>query len=68
VSFTGVLEQLVLEGVINAYSDVKARLLTDPTTVEVRFQYTPAYPINNINVVFTINTQTGDGDFQLVAT
>jgi hypothetical protein len=64
----GVLEQLLLEAVINGYSDVKGRLLVDPTTVEVRFQYTPAYPINNIVVVFTINTQTGDTDFQLTAT
>lgn len=57
----GVLEGLMTEEAISTYGDVKARLLTgDPTTVEVRFQYTPAYPINNIQVVFTINTTTGD--------
>jgi hypothetical protein len=56
-----VLEGLVVEEAIAAYSDVKGRLLSgDPTTVEVRFSYTPAYPINNINVVFQINTTTGD--------
>lgn len=58
---SGVLEQLVVEQVISAYQNVKARLLnSDLTTVEVKFEYTPAYPINNIQVVFTINTQTGD--------
>lgn len=56
-----VLESMIVEEAIAAYTDVKGRLLSgDPTTVEVRFSYTPAYPINNINVVFTINTQTGD--------
>lgn len=58
---SSVLDGLVVEQAINSYSDVKGRLLSgDPTTVEVRFQYMPAYPINNINVVFTINTTTGD--------
>lgn len=57
----GVLEQIALEGAISNYRNVKARLLaSDLTTVEVRFEYTPAYPINNIIVNFTINTQTGD--------
>ena len=58
---TGVLEQLVLEGAIQAYQAVTARLLVnDPTTVEVRYSYTPSYPINNIQVIYTINTTTGD--------
>jgi hypothetical protein len=57
----GVLEQLVVEQIIDSYRNVKARLLpSDLTTVEVKFEYTPAYPINNIQIVFTINTQTGD--------
>jgi hypothetical protein len=60
-----VLEQLLTEGVINGYSDVKARTLSDPTTVEVRYMYTPAYPINNISVIFTIDTTTGTSDFTL---
>jgi len=56
-----VLETMIVEEAIAAYQDVTGRLLSgDPTTVEVRFSYTPAYPINNINVVFQINTQTGD--------
>lgn len=58
---SGVLEQLKVEQVISDYQNVKARLLaSDLTTVEVKFEYTPAYPINNISVVFTINTTTGD--------
>jgi hypothetical protein len=57
----GVLDTMILEGAINSYSDVVARTLTgDPTTVEVRFQYLPAFPINNIIVRFTVNTQSGD--------
>jgi hypothetical protein len=57
----GVLEQILAEGSISGYANVKARALsTDPTTIEVRFEYTPAYPINNIIINFTINTQTGE--------
>jgi hypothetical protein len=56
-----ILETLRIEQVISAYQDVKGRLLTgDPTTVEVRFSYTPSYPLNNISVVFTIDTLSGD--------
>lgn len=57
---TGVLEQLLTEGVISGYANVNARTLDDPTTIQVAFEYTPTYPINNIQVVFTINTTTGD--------
>jgi hypothetical protein len=60
-SVAGVLDTLLLEGAINSYSDVKARALVgDPTTIEVRFQYSPAFPINNVVVRFTIDTGTGD--------
>jgi len=58
---SGVLGQLVSEGTISTFRNVKSRVLaSDLTTVEVKYEYTPAYPINNINVIFTINTQTGD--------
>lgn len=57
----GVLEQILAEGSITGYNNVKARsLASDPTTIEVRFEYTPTYPINNIIINFTINTQTGE--------
>ena len=63
---SGVLDQLLVEGAVSRYGNVKARLLeTDPTTMEVRFEYRPSYPINNVVVRFTINTSTGD--FQLGA-
>jgi len=56
-----VLEQLVFEQAISSYQDIKARVLSgDPTTVEVKFGYVPAYPINNVQVVFTVNTVSGD--------
>jgi len=54
-----ILGQLVSGGIIGSYQNLSTRLLDSPTTVEVRFEYTPLYPLNNINVVFTINTQTG---------
>lgn len=57
----GILEQLKQQNVIDSYQNLTARqLASSPTTIEVRFEYAPIYPINNINVVFTINTQTGD--------
>jgi len=57
---TGVLDQLVVEQMISGYGAVSARTLpSDPTTVEVRFDYTPAYPVNRVEVVFKINTQDG---------
>lgn len=58
---TGVLEQMLLEQGINGYQSVDARVAnTDPTTIQAQFEYTPAYPINNIVVSFSINTTTGD--------
>lgn len=57
----GVLEQLLLEQAISSYSNVTARIASgDPTTVQAEFEYYPSYPINNISVVFTINTTTGE--------
>jgi len=55
-----VLGQLLTEEVIAGWSDLKARSLSDPTTIEVKFGYNPVYPINNVEVRFTINTNTGD--------
>lgn len=58
---SGVLNSIVSEGGIDSFRDVNARLLSgDPTTIEVRFSYLPSYPINYINVIFTINTTSGD--------
>lgn len=55
-----VLEQLKQLGDIVGYSDVQARTLTlDPTTIEVRFSYRPAFPVNYVNVVFSLDLTTG---------
>ena len=59
-----VLSQLVSEEVVAGYSDLKARSLGDPTVIEVKFAYVPIYPINNVEVRFTINTNTGDFTIQ----
>lgn len=51
-----VLERLVTIGAIGGYSSIQARRLTgDPTTVEVRFDYEPLFPIDDINVLFSLD-------------
>lgn len=57
----GVLERLVGDGDIVGYQNVDARTLTlDPTTIEVRFSYRPAFPVNYVNIVFSLDL-TGGG-------
>lgn len=57
----GVLETLKGVGDLVDYSGIQARTLTlDPTTVEVRFSYRPAFPLNYVNIAFSIDL-TGDG-------
>lgn len=56
----GALEAAVDTGVIVEYNNLKARQLTsDPSVIEVKFQYKPAYPLNYIVIKFSINTETG---------
>lgn len=46
--------------VIARFRDVDARLLNgDPTTVEVRFSYQPLFPLNYINIVFSLDFASG---------
>lgn len=53
---TGVLEALRQDRDLVDYSAVDARLLSlDPTTIEVRFSYRPAFPLNYVNVVFSLD-------------
>lgn len=53
---SGVLELLRGDGDIITFSDISTRLLTlDPTTIEVRFSYLPAFPINYIDVGFSLD-------------
>lgn len=54
-----VLENMVEEGTIVTYDGVTATLTNlDPTTISVRFQYLPAYPLNYVQITFAINTST----------
>lgn len=56
----GLLDQLTTEQIIAGHASVTARLLaSDPTYVEVRFSYTPMYAINNVDVRFTIDMNSG---------
>jgi hypothetical protein len=56
----GVLEALRQQKDLVDYSGVQARLLSlDPTTMQVRFSYRPAFPLNYIDVVFSIDLSSG---------
>jgi hypothetical protein len=56
----GTLERLRSLNVLSRYRGVSARLLeNDPTTVEVRFSYQPLFPINFIEIVFSIDFSQG---------
>lgn len=57
----GVLEELRNAGDLIDYGDVQARTLSlDPTQIEVRFSYRPAFPVNYITVGFSLDLTTGD--------
>lgn len=61
VTIISVLEQLRNANELVAYSSVETRLLTnDPTTVEARFSYLPAFPLNYVRVVFSLDLTGGD--------
>lgn len=52
----GVLEALRNTAELVDYQSVQARTLTgDPTTVEVRFSYLPAFPLNYVHIVFSVD-------------
>jgi hypothetical protein len=57
---SGVLEQVNSEGLISSWDNISASALNgDPTTIQVMYQYVPAYPVNRVEVRFQINTNTG---------
>lgn len=57
---TGCLEAAKGSEVIIDYSNLAIRTLsTDPSVLQVKFQYKPAYPLNYIVVAFSIDTSTG---------
>lgn len=52
----GVLDQLRGDNDIVSYSDIQSRVTSlDPTTVEVRFSYAPAFPVNYVNIFFSLD-------------
>ena len=56
----GALSQAQQIGTIINFSNLAVRQsVAEPTTLEVKFAYTPAYPLNKITVSFSINTVTG---------
>jgi len=55
------LERLKYDNDIVDYSDVQARTTSiNPTTVDVRFNYRPAFPVNYINIGFSIDLTAGN--------
>lgn len=59
----GILESAVGDEVINSYTGLTLRQQSnDPTVVEVKFAYKPAYPLNYIVISFSIDTTTGTTD------
>ena len=59
-TISAVLEQLRLNRDLVDYSAVEARLLSlDPTTIQVRFSYRPAFPLNYVNIQFSLDLSNG---------
>jgi len=58
---TGVLNRMVDDNEIVAFSDVDAHFTSlDPTVIEVRFNYRPAFPVNYIKISFAIDLTSGN--------
>lgn len=56
-----VLEALKSTRDIVDYSDIDARISSlEPTSVEVRFSYKPAFPINYIDIKFALDLSSGE--------
>lgn len=56
----GVLEQLRQGRDLVDYSAVEAKLMSlEPTLIQVRFSYRPAFPLNYIDVVFSLDLTAG---------
>jgi hypothetical protein len=57
----GTLSQMQGNGDIVGFSDVQAKTLTiNPTTIEVRFNYRPAFPVNYIQIGFSVDITSGE--------
>lgn len=57
----GLLENCVASSVIVDYTELQVRQAsTDPSVIEVKFLYRPAFPLNYILISFSIDVSTGD--------
>jgi len=58
---SGILESATAAETIISYTGVKVRQRPgQPSIIDVKFQYVPAYPLNYVVVSFSIDTTTGD--------
>jgi hypothetical protein len=54
------LDLLIQQGAIISYDNVQMRQdPIDPTAVQVRFTYKPVFPLNHINIIFSIDSTSG---------
>jgi hypothetical protein len=54
------LDLLIEQGAIVEYGDVQVRPSpSDPTALQVRFNYLPAYPLNHIAISFSVTAERG---------
>lgn len=57
---SGALETLKSSGVFQDYTQLEARVVvSDPSLVEVRFEYLPSYPLNYVVISFAVDLQSG---------
>lgn len=57
---SGQLELMIQEGAIVSYQNIQVRPdKYDPTTLQVRFSYLPAYPLNHIVISFSVDSTQG---------
>ncbi len=54
------LNLLIQQGAIISYDNVQMRQdPIDPTAVQVRFTYKPVFPLNHVNIIFSIDPTSG---------
>lgn len=60
---SGVLEYCKANGTFVDYNSLQARIAQmNPSIIEVRFAYRPAFPLNYIMVTFSVDLSTGEAD------
>lgn len=61
LAVTSILQQLMAAGALVAYSNLQCRLLANnPTICQVTFSWTPSFPINNIDISFSLDLSGGN--------